>query len=640
MRGFMANEKCIRDPIYNYIYLTDVEAQLIKNPLFQRLRFISQNGAAYFTYPSNRNCRFLHSLGCMKLGGDIFLSAVQDIHNSDVRDYLLEAFDMIKGICRDSLNQSIFSVIKSCYVRKDKTLIKYGLNLCIDVQELEYESDIITDHVKIEFSKTVLFQSVRLACLLHDIGHFPFSHALERAFGQYIDYMDSVYSKDSLDSKDSDINENKREFYMKFKGYVENGINKIHENIGLKIIEYIMPVSSEDSFHRLCRFIARFILAQTRDEYRRILEPLHGIVSGTLDADRLDYSLRDPRVSALEFGAFDIERLIENFTIYKNDKNYLIVAKVQALSSIENFYYQRFMLYKYLIYHHSKLRMDEIVKEITYELLNLYFEGKSKIHDLLETFHFDYLWKYGNSIEYYYCNENWFLAMIQCIYIKLETERIKAREYDKLKMLISTFIFRRVENIYSFFKRYNQYLNFINLIQEEIEKKTSISYDRTELAGVILELMKRKEFEDKKKEIYNKYKVICLIAKTQPKVLDIDSKEYKDFIVLGEKDNGNKGLMEVSELSPSLSGLKCSAKKEQLFNIFLIGKNIKANMEKIDEIKKEIISVIVQYYIDVTSVPSQNNSTGIDDRPPHDDNAEKQDKKPRLKSSNKTEPPQ
>lgn len=587
----MANEKCIRDPVYNYIYLTDVEAQLIKSPVFQRLRFISQNGAAYYTYPSNRNCRFLHSLGCMKIGGDIFLSAVQDIHNSDVRSYLNEAFDIIRKICRDRLNKRIRSVIGSYYRRKDKTLIKYGLNLCVDAKEPRNEND-ISYNTKIEFSKAVLFQSVRLACLLHDIGHFPYSHALERAFGQYIDFMDSNTDEISI-----------------FQNYIENSRKEIHENIGLKILEDIIPVGDEDGFHCLCRSIARIILEQKDNEYGIIFKPLHGIVSGELDADRLDYSLRDPRASALEFGAFDIERLIENFALYKNNNNYIIVAKVQALSSIENFFYQRFMSYKYLIFHHNKLRMDEIVKEITYELLKIYFEDTSKnneLYNLLVNFHFSFLWEKCNSPEYFYCNENWFFTIMQNIYIMLESKNLKS--YDKLKILISTFIFREVENVYSFFKRYNQYLNFIKLIEEEIVEKCTKLVEKVkhhEIAGVILELMKSKWFEKKQKEIYNKYEVICLIANTRPKVLS------SDLDLLEIKDNGQERLISIKELSPCLRALDAAVNEEQQFNIFLIGKQIKKDSNLIDIIKKEVASLIVQYYIYINNLPANDPKGGV-----------------------------
>lgn len=84
----MSNKTTIRDPIHNYIYLTYVEENVVEHSLFQRLRFISQNGSAYYTYPSNRHCRFLHSLGVMKLGGDIFLNSTEDINDPDVKEYL------------------------------------------------------------------------------------------------------------------------------------------------------------------------------------------------------------------------------------------------------------------------------------------------------------------------------------------------------------------------------------------------------------------------------------------------------------------------------------------------------------------------------------------------------------------------
>lgn len=171
-------------------------------------------------------------------------------------------------------------------------------------------------------------------------------------------------------------------------------------------------------------------------------------------------------------------------------------------------------------------------------------------------------------------------------------------------VLISTFIFREVENLYSFFKRYNQYINFIELVSDEIENKCNISHKKIkleEIAGVILDLMKSKEFEKKQKDIYNKYNTICLIARTQPKVLNINSKGYADLYVLEEKVDGEKRLISISELSPSLHAISCEAKKEQLFNIFLIGKNIKENSELIDRIKSEIVSLIIQYYIDDTN---------------------------------------
>ena len=49
----------IRDPIHNYIPISHVEEEklLIDDPMFQRLRYVTQNGLAYSVYPSNRTSR-------------------------------------------------------------------------------------------------------------------------------------------------------------------------------------------------------------------------------------------------------------------------------------------------------------------------------------------------------------------------------------------------------------------------------------------------------------------------------------------------------------------------------------------------------------------------------------------------------
>jgi len=135
----MANEKCIRDPVHNYIYLTDVEFKLIRHPLFQRLRFITQNGSAYYTYPSNKNCRFLHSLGSMKLGGDIFLNATENLSDGDVKEYLIQAYKMLDSIANNNLTIPIFDIIKEFASMNDKTFDKYGLSLHIDKSSIENE---------------------------------------------------------------------------------------------------------------------------------------------------------------------------------------------------------------------------------------------------------------------------------------------------------------------------------------------------------------------------------------------------------------------------------------------------------------------------------------------------------------------
>jgi HD superfamily phosphohydrolase len=62
----------IRCPIHKYIGLTNIERKIIDTKIFQRLRGISQNSLACYTFPTALATRFDHSLGVMHLGSKIF----------------------------------------------------------------------------------------------------------------------------------------------------------------------------------------------------------------------------------------------------------------------------------------------------------------------------------------------------------------------------------------------------------------------------------------------------------------------------------------------------------------------------------------------------------------------------------------
>ncbi|QNU67028.1 HD domain-containing protein [Ruminiclostridium herbifermentans] len=589
----MANEKCIRDPIHNYIYLTDVEFKLIKHPLFQRLRFITQNGAAYYTYPSNRNCRFLHSLGCMKLGGDIFLYSTENLSDNDVKEYLKQSYKMLENIATDNLTTPISDITKEFISTKDKTFDKYGLSLWINKSSIENEMK--KEVFQMQFARAVLFQSVRLACILHDIGHFPFSHAVERAFSQYLDYLNPRV-------KESD------DIYIKYNSKVKYVEKQIHERIGLGILQEIIP-SNEKDFHKLCRHLARIILIGSHTEYNNIVHPLHTIISSELDSDRLDYSLRDPRSSGLELGAFDIERLISNFTIVREGEKFEILPKVNALSSIESFYHQRFLTYKYLIYHHSKARMDEIVKEITVLLVEIHNSkdyNYDSIKKVLEDYNFNYLWEKCDTREYYYCNENWYFTILQGIYIIIQSNNIDDKT-TKLKVLIETFIFRKTENIYSFFKRYDTYFNFMERMYIKINQLKNIEFDDFEkkMRGVINDSINNNALKELNDKLYKEDNVICLITKTDPKVIKFLKNQQhpptSELNVVQHEKNGEKKKVPITVFSPYLQSMGYASEKEQFFNVFIIKEDIKADIEKglLEKIKEEFINFFVCKYKEV-----------------------------------------
>ncbi len=64
-------EKYVRDPVFGYIGLTEVEKNIVDTYPVQRLRGIKQLSVVDYTYPGGTHSRFCHSLGTMHLAGRI-----------------------------------------------------------------------------------------------------------------------------------------------------------------------------------------------------------------------------------------------------------------------------------------------------------------------------------------------------------------------------------------------------------------------------------------------------------------------------------------------------------------------------------------------------------------------------------------
>ena len=90
-----------------------------------------------------------------------------------------------------------------------------------------------------------------------------------------------------------------------------------------------------------------------------------------LDADRLDYVARDPKSSGLETGVFDLNRIVDSFTLAESNGNFLAVPSARALTAIEAFFHQRYLNYKALIYHKSALRSKAVLRQAVMRIISL-----------------------------------------------------------------------------------------------------------------------------------------------------------------------------------------------------------------------------------------------------------------------------
>ena len=155
-------------------------------------------------------------------------------------------------------------------------------------------------------------QNLRLASLLHDIGHGPFSHLFEEIF------------------------EEKRKIS--------------HEDLGRDIIlkTEIGDIISKNGFDK--KLITKLAFGDSK------LQFMNEIISGVLSADMMDYLLRDGYFTGAEHAKIDHHRLTHSLDVYKNK----LALDKSSLVNFETMMISRFQMFK-AVYFHKTVRAGEVM---------------------------------------------------------------------------------------------------------------------------------------------------------------------------------------------------------------------------------------------------------------------------------------
>lgn len=334
----------INDSIHGLILLSELEKKIISSIGFNRLHDVYQNSTVYLTFPSNRTKRFEHSIGTMKLCSDMFYYSVLNSNKKILQNFFN---DFNKAFIKLGIDIDSF---KSNFYKFENSLIPNNLN--------------IFDNKKIKIY-ILLIQSVRIAALLHDIGHTPFSHIIE-------DALKDAYTKNEGNSDYSD-------FIETMKPYLKN--RHLHEEIGDNITNKIFEeLEKEYKNNKELLYIKIVVLEIFND--KNIFKCLHRIIDGSVDCDRLDYVTRDSVNSGIDSGKIDYKRIINEMKILKHKTNfYIFCFQKKSINSIEDFFKRRLELYKNIIYHHRVIKTDLILKNVIIELIDYYFNNKNLTHN-------------------------------------------------------------------------------------------------------------------------------------------------------------------------------------------------------------------------------------------------------------------
>jgi len=183
----------------------------------------------------------------------------------------------------------------------------------------------IANALDVDTSETRL---LKLAALLHDVGHGPFSHVAEPILKRHSD-------KTKLGDQVSE--------------------SKVHELISWQII-------STD------KELARLISDKHREQIVGLLKGSWGhsylqeIVSGPVDADKQDYLLRDSLFSGVKYGVYDQERLSNTLVIHDDNDDKFLAISIDGMHALEQFVLAKYYMTTQVYRHKIRLITDQMIE--------------------------------------------------------------------------------------------------------------------------------------------------------------------------------------------------------------------------------------------------------------------------------------
>ncbi len=307
----ISQKKDIYDAVWGSIELNVGEVLIIDSPIIQRLRRINHLGLASILFPSAEYSRFEHSLGVLYVTDDICAKIISEINHSDNQKKGEERTNYLKQLCR-------------------------------------------------------------LAAILHDSGHFFYSHVSEK-------YFESPHF-----SRNNEIKELMRYFILnthsaspRFSEIVSCLI--VTSPAFQELLELVWPyLKLGPNFSKLhvqyfIGLICSFIIG-VPTTFESL--PFSRIISGPIDADKCDYLARDSIRTGVPV-AVDLYRVIQKIRLIEktdfsygflwdeipNDKKiYLMGIAFSAVKSVEEIIISRSFMQEKIYYHHKIQTAEEMFR--------------------------------------------------------------------------------------------------------------------------------------------------------------------------------------------------------------------------------------------------------------------------------------
>jgi hypothetical protein len=170
--------------------------------------------------------------------------------------------------------------------------------------------------------------AVRVAALLHDIGHGPFSHVIE----SILDFHHEDFTIEAVLSEETGVGQQLQRF------------------------------SPE---------LAQNVASIIRGDFRPLA--LAQLVSSQLDVDRMDYLLRDSLMTGAKYGIYDLEWIIKSIEINETDDHLYVSAP--GLYAVEDYLQARYYMYRQVYFHRTLRSAEAVLRVLLKRALRIFKDG-------------------------------------------------------------------------------------------------------------------------------------------------------------------------------------------------------------------------------------------------------------------------
>ena len=263
------NAKAIHDSVLETNYFLPYEIAFLDLPIVQRLRHISQTDVASYVFPSGNHNRLEHTLGVATIAGKF---------------------------------------VDALYRRNSSVLMETNI------------------------SKEFAYQHCRVAAILHDVGHGPFSHLSEQVYAAH--FKEIKKEPRFLGASPHEI-----------LSYLITTSERM-QRFNTEIIKDKYGIEID------LQLVGDIIVGFSVDKPDKVF--MVEIINGAFDADKLDYMLRDSHSTGIPM-SLDLSRLLYSLDVIKHEDRTRLSTDIGGVIALEQIVFNKMTLFT-TIYHHHKVR--------------------------------------------------------------------------------------------------------------------------------------------------------------------------------------------------------------------------------------------------------------------------------------------